>query len=507
MTKDRTLWIGGAVATILVHLAFWRGYGWFRDEFYYVACAAHLDYGYVDQPALSILPLAVVRAIAGDSLFAIRLIVALVCGAMVFVVGGIAASLGGGRFAQLLAMLCAVIAPVYLALGSFYSMNAFDLLAWAIVGWIAIELLKEPRPRLWVALGVAVGLGFENKISMLWLAGGLGVGLLLTPERRLLLSRGPWIAAVIAAALFTPYLIWQLRHSWFTLEFIRSASANKMATHSPLAFFLGQVQDLHPLSAPVWISGLYFYLVSPEGRRFRTLGIAYVAVFLLLIFDATSRSGYLAAAYTIVIPAGGVQVERLLSGRWQKARAPVFATLAIAGALVAPMGMPVLPVGTYLSYSAALGQKPSTEEKKEVGELSQFYADRFGWDEIVRGIADAYATLSPEERRVAVVFASNYGEAGAVDVLGRAYHLPFATSGHNNYWLWGPPPPGTGSVAIVFAPVTREQLQARFAQVDEAGTIDCGYCMPYENHRPVFVARHPKGPSYQERWSLLRHFD
>ena len=507
MTRDRVISIGGALATVFVHLAFWRGYGWFRDEFYYLACAAHLDYGYVDQPALSILPLAAIRPFVGDSLFAIRLLVAVVCGAMVFVVGGITASLGGGRFAQLLAMLCAIVAPVYLALGSFYSMNAFDLLAWAITGWIAIELLKDPRPRLWMALGVAIGLGFENKISMLWLAGGLSVGLLLTPERRLLRTSGPWIAAAIAAVLFTPYLIWQVRHSWFTLEFIRAASEHKMATHSPLAFFVSQVQDLHPLSAPVWIAGLYFYLVSPEGRRFRTLGIAYVAVFLLLTLDATSRSGYLAAAYTIVFPAGGVQIERMLSGRWQKARVPVFATLAIAGALVAPMGMPMLPVRTYINYAAAFGNKPSTEEKKEVGELSQFYADRFGWDEIVRAIAAAYATLSPDEQRVAIIYASNYGEAGAVDVLGRVYGLPFATSGHNNYWLWGPPPPGTGAVAIVFAPVTREQLQARFAQVDQVGTVECMYCMPYENHRPVFVGRHPRGPSYQERWPLLRHFN
>ena len=179
-----TLLLAGALAGVAIHLVSWRGYGWFRDEFYYFACAAHLDYGYVDHPALSIVLLWVIHHTIGDSLFAIRFVAAIVSGAVILVTGLMARSLGAGWFGQTLAMLCALVAPVYLALGSFYSMNVFDLLVWALAGWIVIELLKTPRMSLWIALGVLLGLGFENKISALWLCGGLALGLILTPQRR-----------------------------------------------------------------------------------------------------------------------------------------------------------------------------------------------------------------------------------------------------------------------------------------------------------------------------------
>jgi hypothetical protein len=277
-----------------------------------------------------------------------------------------------------------------------------------------------------------------------------------------------------------------------------------MAAHSPLTFALDQVMNMLPFTAPVWLAGLYFYVWSPRGKRFRALGVVYIAVFVLLAFDSTSRSGYLTASYSFLLAAGGAQVEDALTGSWQRLRVPVFALIAITGALAAPFAMPMLPVDSYIRYAAALGQAPSTEERKEVGVLSQFYADRHGWDDIVRGIAGAYSSLSPEERRVAGILTSNYGEAGAVDVLGPAYGLPRATSSHNNYWYWGPGP-SSGEVMVVFAG-TRERLQNRFENVQQAGTVDCGLCMPYENHRPVFICRHPKRP-WALQWRELKHFN
>src|SRR5262245_2847710 len=160
---------------VLFHVLFLRGYGWFRDEFYYYACARHLAFGYVDHPALSIVPLWIVRALVGDSLFAARLLAALASGAVVAVVGLTARDMGGGRFAQTLAMVCAAEAPVYLAIGSFYSMNVFDVLVWAIAAWFVVRLVNAPTLSRWIALGIALGLGVENKISVLWLIGGLSI--------------------------------------------------------------------------------------------------------------------------------------------------------------------------------------------------------------------------------------------------------------------------------------------------------------------------------------------
>ena len=487
---------------VLFHVLFLRGYGWFRDEFYYYACARHLAFGYVDHPALSIVPLWIVRALVGDSLVAARLLAALASGAMVAVVGVTARDMGGGRFAQTLAMVCAAVAPVYLAIGSFYSMNVFDVLMWAIAAWFVVRLVNAPTLSKWIALGIVLGLGVENKISVLWLIGGLSIGLVAT-DFRILFKPGSWAAMLMALTLAAPYGIWQVAHGWPTLEFIRRASSDKMIALAPWSFLMAQVTDLHPLTLPIWVGGLWFFMIDPRGRPYRSLGIMFAFVLLLLILNPTSRPGYLAPAYTALFAGGACWLE-LVTARWKGIRPAIIGVLIAAGLVTAPLAMPMLPVGSYIRYASLLGQKPSTDEKKALADLPQFYADRFGWDELIAATTQAYRTLTPEEQRVVAILTSNYGEAGAVDVLGRAAGLPYALSGHNNYWLWGTG--GYKGDVVIVLQQARGRLGERFADVQQAATIECQHCMPYQNNRPVFVCRGPKQPLAQ-LWPQVKHFD
>jgi 4-amino-4-deoxy-L-arabinose transferase-like glycosyltransferase len=501
MRDRRTLIIVPALL-VLFHVLFLRGYGWFRDEFYYFACARHLAFGYVDHPALSIVPLWIVRALSGDSLSAARLLAAVASGATVFVVGSMTRDMGGGRFAQILAMVCVAIAPVYLALASFYSMNVFDVLVWVIAGWIVVRLMHAPRLSTWIALGIVLGLGVENKISVLWLIGGLSIGLLLH-DYRWLMKPGPWIAAAVAGLLIAPYGIWEIQHGWPTLEFIQRATTDKMVSRSSLSFLGAQIRDMHPLTLPVWLAGLWFFLVDRRGREYRPLGVMFLCVLILLMLNPTSRSGYLSPAYTMLFAGGACWFESALAGFPRAVRPIAIGVLTAGGLITAPLAMPMLPVQTYIQYAAALGGKPSTEEKHELTDLPQFFADRFGWNELVDAATHAYRSLSADEQRVATLYTSNYGEASAIDVLGRATGLPYAVSGHNNYWLWGPG--GSGEVLIALTP-SRERLESWFGDVQQASTIECNHCMPYENHRPVFVCRRPK-QSLAQLWPMLKHFD
>jgi Dolichyl-phosphate-mannose-protein mannosyltransferase len=501
--RDRALLWVVPTLVVLFHILFLRGYGWFRDEFYYYACARHLAFGYVDHPPLSIVPLWIVRTVAGDSLVAARLLASLASGAIIAVVGLTTRDIGGGRFAQALAMVCAAVAPVYLALGSFYSMNIFDVLAWGIAGWLVVKLLQAPTLSTWIALGVVLGLGVQNKISVLWLIGGLSIGLLIGDFRRLM-TLGPWVAALVAVVLIAPYVVWQVTHGWPTIEFIQRASADKMAAQSPWSFLSAQILDLHPLTLPVWLGGLWFFLIDRRGRSYQALGVMFLCVLALLIANKTSRSGYLSPAYTVLFAGGACWFEPLLARLGRALQPIVIGVLAAGGLVTAPLAMPMLPVTTYINYAAMLGQKPSTEEKKAIADLPQFYADRFGWQELVAAVSRAYETLTPDERRVAGIFTSNYGEAGAIDVLGRAGGLPYAISGHNNYWLWGPDG-HTGEVLIVLTP-SRGRLAALFEDVRLVGTIECDHCMPYENHRPVFVCRRAR-LLLAQIWPQVKHFD
>ena len=215
--------------------------GFFRDEFYYLACTRHLAWGYVDQPPLSVALLWLMRHVAGDSLFVLRAVAALAAAAAVWITGSIARRMGADPFGELLAMVGVAIAPELLAMGSFYSMNIVEVVFWTAVARPTVDILDEPSDRRWILLGVLLGLGLQNKISVLWLGAGIGVGLVLTPSRRLLFTRGPWMAGAIAAVIFLPHVLWQIANGWPTLEFIRNASRDKMQVNTPRVISGGPV--------------------------------------------------------------------------------------------------------------------------------------------------------------------------------------------------------------------------------------------------------------------------
>ncbi len=475
---------------------------YFRDEFYYLACSRRLAWGYVDHPPLSIFMLWLIRHVAGDSLMALRVASALVAAASVWMTGRIAARLGGSSFARVLAMSAAGVAPALLGLASFYSMNVFDLFFWTLTALLLIDVLDRPALWRWSLLGIVLGLGLQNKISVLWLGAGIGAGFVLTPARRYLLTPGPYVAALIAAALFAPHVLWQVANGWPTLEFIRNASQEKMQANAPVAFIADQIMNMHPATLPIWLAGLGYLLFSARAARHRPLGIAFVVVAAILILNRTSRSSYLAPAYPMLFAAGGVAIEAALERRaWRVAS---IAILVAAGIVTAPLAVPLLNVEHYVRYSRALGVAPETEERKELGRLPQFFADRQGWDRLVEQVVAAFDRLPAAERASAAVLTGNYGEAGAIEQLGRSRGL-IAISGHNNYWLWGPAG-RTGEVLIVLSRSRERQLQ-RFTSVELAGETDCGDCMPYENHLSIFICHGLKPPPLTERWQAFKHFD
>ncbi len=463
------------------------GYGYFRDELYYLASTRHLEWGYVDHPPLSIWLLALARGLVGDSLFAVRLLPAFISAASVGVAMLMARELGGGRWAMALAGTAALISPINLAFGTTYSMNAFDVLVWAVAAYLLVRLIRTAKPRLWLWLGVVLGLGLLNKVSVLWLGTGIVVATVATPLRRWLATRWPWLGGLSAGAIFAPYVIWNAMHDWAHLEFMRNASASKYSGLDPIDFLGGQILVNHPFTLPLWLGGLAFLLFG-GGRRFRALGLVFVTIVIILVLNGTSKPEYLVAAMTIVFAAGGAAVESWTRQvRWLR---PAFLTLLLTGLVLVPLTVPLLPVDRYIAFAERLGIRPHTAEAKVLADLPQYYADMFGWQEKAEAVAAAYRNLAPGDREQVVLFGDNYGRAGALDLFGPKLGLPPAISSHNSYWLWGP---GDGDADVVLSlGGDPEQLGALFESVEEVGRVRCRYCMPYENDLGIFLCRGSK---------------
>jgi hypothetical protein len=489
------------------------GYGYFRDELYYLANGHHLGWGYVEHPPLIGLIAALVERALGTSLFALRLLPAVAHAATVALTAAIAREMGGGRRAQVIGALAAFACPAMVGLFAVFTMNAFDLLCWAVLSWIVARYLRTGNERLWLLFGLVAGVGLENKISVLFLGFGVACGLLVAGPRTAFRRAWIWVGGAIAAALFLPHVAWQAANGWPTLEFIHNATTEKNVSLSPLAF-LAVVAVNTVAALPVWIAGLLFLLAAPASRRWRSLGWAFLAV-LAVMLVTNSKPYYLTPAFTVLFAAGGVGLERLAWG-WRRAdavpadgkaaavaRGLALAWLLVTGVLVAPFAKPLLSEDAFVAYAGRLGMRPPQEERNAQGRLPQQYADMHGWHKMAADIGEVYRRLPAADREKACVLMTNYGEAGAIDLFGPAYHLPPALAGHNSYFLWGPRG-CTGDVVIVFGR-TEEGLRKWFASVERASTFTCTDCMPYESDRPIWIARGLKTP-VAEWWAALKRY-
>jgi 4-amino-4-deoxy-L-arabinose transferase-like glycosyltransferase len=416
------------------------GWGYFRDEMYYILCGRHLDWGYVDHGPIVALQTRAAIALFGKSLAGIRMFSALAGAATVFLTGIIAWAIGGRRIAQALAMLGILLAPEFLGLDSFLSMNSFEAVFWMTAILAILMLVREPSTRWWIVFGLAGGLGIENKPSMVVFLVALLIALLLTSQRRVVLSRGAILGVALIVVLAFPNLLWQIHNHFPTLEFIHNGKVDhKNVVLSPLQFLGAQILMLSPISVFLWLPGVAWLLVSRRSRPWRFLGWTYVIFVVLMFATRDAKDYYLAAIYPAIFAAGGRCWESLLQRRSTGWLVPTYATLLVlTGLLVLPMSLPILTPQQWLDYTARthLRHTAANMENEATSAFPQFYADRFGWQEMVDQVTRAYNALPAADRARAGILVSNYGEASAINFLGHG--LPFAISGHNNYWIWGP---------------------------------------------------------------------
>lgn len=483
-----------AAAKLLLHLAGIRHYGFFRDELYYMACGEHLAWGYVDQPPLIALLAWISHHLLGNTIISLRLMPVLAGTAVVFLTGVLARELGGGKFAQFLAATSLLCATAYLAFDSFFSMNAFEPLFWLVCAWIAVRILKGASPKLWLAFGAVAGLGLENKHTMLVFGFALVAGLLLAGERRLFRSPWIWLAALVALLIFLPNLLWEAHHGWPQLEVVHNARVYKNIPISPLRFLGEQAIFMHPLALPVWLGGLAWCLFARTGRPFRFLAWAYLIVLAIFIFLG-GKSYYVLPYYPILMAAGGVAFEQSSPASrrlWLRVAFP--ALLIVGGAVAAPFGVPLMPIDTFIRYSAVLPMAAAVKTERDAAqvELPQLYADMFGWDTLATTVTQVYWALPAEDRADCGILGGNYGEAGAIDYYGPSRGLPKALSGHNSYFDWGPRG-YSGSCMIIFGERSEEFIKL-FSDVRVAATSVSPHAMPNEQSIPVYVCRKPIEP-------------
>jgi len=499
-TLDRRVWaLPLAFASVkLIIWALWsHRYGFHIDELYFIACGRHLDFGYVDHSPFVPWIARVAYEISGDSVRGLRFFSALGGAVSVFLAGMLAARLGGGRFAQALACLAMLIAPVFLRTGNMFAIPSFEPIYWLAASYLLVKLIQEDNARLWLAVGTVAGLGLMNKHTMLFFGTGLAVAIVLTPRRKDLLTPWPYLGGAIALLIFSPNLIWQIANGWPTLEFVRELNKEVMSEISTVDFLLGQLLYINPLNALLWIGGLAWVFFLPAGRPYRMLGIIFLVVFAILLITK-AKIYYLAPTYPALLAAGAVAWEGWTRHR-PAARYALAGSMALFGAILSPVSIPMLSIENTERYVDAVTQGALGNAHEVTGDLRNMY----GWPELTEEIGRVYNALPEEERAHTVIVCGNYGSAGAVDLWGHQYGLPAAASPFMSYHHWGLPDIEIKTVITVgYNP---EGLGQVFEDVQLATRFGHPKALPFMQDHPISICKQPK-QDYETLWQRMRRY-
>ncbi|HTL97505.1 MAG TPA: glycosyltransferase family 39 protein [Holophagaceae bacterium] len=499
---------GAALALIgiklLLHGLTAHNYGYFRDELYFLDCARHMGWGFVDDAPLTI---ACFKAALwmGGSLPAVRMIAAAWGAGMIAISMLLARELGGGRFAQGLAGLCVLCAPILLAADSILCVTTLETVLWTWFAFHLARFLRTGDPRQWLWAGLAAGVGLENKYSTLVVLLALLIALLLSPQRRELIRPWLWAGAGLALLVFLPTLLWQAHHHFPVIEDQENVRRmGKNVVLAPWPFLKQQITFLHPFLFPVWLAGLVSLLRRGETRL---LGWLYLAV-LGVMMALHAKDYYVASIYPMLFAAGGVAFERFFDGPglrlgrlWPKAA--VCAVIILVTAPLVPAILPFLAPEKLAAYQVELGLKPKQLETHHEGALDQRLGDQIGWPEMAQEVARVYQALPPEERAKTAIYAANYGEAGAINQFGPALGLPEALCAHQAHSLWGTP--AFDGDTIIALGCSRKGLEEEFRSVELAAEHHSDWGMGEENG-PIYLCRGVKTP-LKELWPSLKHWD
>ena len=485
-----------AAARLALHCATNWHYGFHRDELGVLDDARFLDWGYVSYPPFTPLVARVALILFGPSLVGLRFFAALAQSVSMVVTGLMARELGGRRWVQVVAALAAAVSPMSVCMGTMFQYISLDYLWWVLAAYFVIRLMRSENPRWWLAIGAVLGLGMMTKYTMIFFIAGIVAGVVLTSARRYLASPWLWAGAALSLVIFAPNIIWQMQHNFVSLAFLNHIHARDVEIGRTDGFLVQQLfLSANLFTLPLWLAGLYFYFVSPAGRRYRALGWM-LLVPLVLFFLARGRAYYMAPAYPMLFAAGtlcwdGWLERRSALGR-RLGRVATWKALAASAAFSALTIMPIAPIN---SWGWRLTSK-----------LHDNFTEQIGWPELAQTVARIYAALPEAERSQTAILAGNYGEAGAINLYGRQYGLPEVISGINTYWWrgYGAQTPGV----VILVGFSRESAQWLANDVEFAGHVTNPYGVRNEetkDHPDIFVGRGFK-KSWPEFWKGFQRF-
>jgi hypothetical protein len=426
-----------ALFSIVLHLIFNNNLEYHRDELLYFSLGLHPAAGYATVPPMIGWIAWLMQNIFGYSLFAVRFFPAIISGIMVLVVADLARELGGKRYAIMLAGTGMIISLFGLRTFTLFQPVHIDLFFWTLIILLIVKYVNSEKSKYLLWIGIAAGFSLLNKylIGLLFIL--LLIIILFTAYRKVFGIKMFWYGMVAGFLIFMPNLIWQIANGLPVLNHLSELEETQLVNVDRSAFFVEQI--IMPGAASfLTVAGFLYILLNKRLKKIRFLGFV-VAVVIISLMLLRGKSYYTQGTFPFLISAGAVFYESVMTKWYIRTLFMVF--LVSITFFLLPFGIPVYKTPGLIKYFDKIESQYGfdfgrTFEDGSKHSLPQDYADMLGWEELT-SITDRAWKMIPD-RKAAFIYCENYGEAGAITVIGKKYGLPEAVSFHESFRYWIP---------------------------------------------------------------------
>jgi len=430
--------ISFAALKILIHLVTNTNYELHRDAFLYLAQGEHLSWGYLSVPPLNALLSKGLRLITGDSVFAVRLFPTLIGSVSVIIINLIVKEMGGKKWAMILASLAFIFSPAFLRSNMLFQPVSLNQFFWLTSFYFIIRLINTQNPKFWIFLSINFALGFLAKYSIVFLALGFFISLLLTPHRRLILNKYFLYGILIGLVIVSPNIFWQYQNGWPVAYHMSLLIDKHLVNVSWSEFILDQLIMNLPVTF-FWFTGLLYLIFYSGLKKYRIIGFTYLAVISLLII-MKGKSYYSIGLYSVLFATGGIVFEKYV--HYKILTYLNLAFMIVITIYMLPFSLTIYGHERMLAFCEKTIERgvdmPMRWEDGEIHALPQDYADMIGWKELGSNVEKVYNTLSDEQKEHCYIYAENYGQAGAISYYGQKSGLPDPISFHGSFIFWAP---------------------------------------------------------------------
>ncbi|MEJ2545395.1 MAG: glycosyltransferase family 39 protein [Calditrichaceae bacterium] len=479
-----------ALLKLIIHFLTSTNYGLQRDAYLYIAEAHHLSFGYISIPPLTPVLIRVMELIFGDSVFAVRILPALIGAVSIVVIAKIVLEFGGKHWAILLACVSFLMSPAFLRSNSLLQPVSINQFFWLISLYVVIKMVKYRKTEYWAYLGIIWGLAFLNKYSIVFLAFAVFLGLLVSKRRYLIQSPNLFIGFGFGLLIISPNLVWQHMHNWPVITHMVELTNNQLVNVNIVDFLTMQL-FMNANALLIWFFGFLFLLFSKEEKSYRVLGFTYIFLLLILI-GLKGKFYYTLGIYTMLFAAGGYFFEKHLKGGWSVINKILLVLIIISAFPILPYSLPVLSYDSLAAYCGVTASKgfvgPLRWEDGQIHAIPQDYADMTGWTELAGIVRNTYNSLTDEEKNRTAIFTGNYGQAGAIRYHTKNDGLPEPISFNDNFILWAPS--NVDIDVLIYVNYDTTDVSNYFGEIKKVGQITDQYAI--ESGLPVFLCKQPQ---------------